>query len=62
MVAKRAVALLGISILCLGPLLGCAPKEDGVDKPLTPNAGGPPPARPDKPEISPSGSGGTNPK
>jgi hypothetical protein len=57
MLAKRAVTLLGLTFLCVCPLLGCSSKPDGVDAPLTTNAG-PPPPRPNKPNISPSGGGG----
>jgi len=43
--------------LCASPLTGCKSETDDVDKPLMTNAP-PPPKRPVKPEVSPSGGGG----
>ena len=57
MLAKRMLALLCLSVICICPQVGCAPKEEGVDAPLNKNAG-PPPPRPNKPEVTPSGGGG----
>jgi len=57
MSVKRAAALLGVGLLSLFPLFGCAQKDDAVDAPLIKDAG-PPPPRPNKPSIAPSGPGG----
>jgi hypothetical protein len=55
--SKRTLAVLSLFIICACPLTGCAPKDDAVDAPLIKDAG-PPPPRPNKPSIAPSGPGG----
>jgi len=58
MVVKRFVAVIGILAICVAPLFGCGKKDDMVDAPLIKNAP-PPPPRPDKPTLSPSGDAGS---
>lgn len=58
MVAKRFVAVIGILAVCIAPIWGCGKKDDMVDAPLIKNAP-PPPPRPDKPILTPSGAGGS---
>ena len=54
MKTRRLFFLLVTLVAWSLPLVGCSGGDEGVDKPLVTNAP-PPPPRPDKPSISPSG-------
>jgi len=59
MVAKRVLALTCIVAVCIMGTMGCSHNSDSnaIDAPLMKNAP-PPPPRPNKPILSPSGDGG----
>lgn len=58
--ARRTLAILTVALVCALPQFGCNSQDGGVDAPLNTTAG-PPPPRPNKPDIHPNGSGGQTP-